>query len=504
MSGVGFARVFVSLLSLGWVAHAALAQGTSAPARIARVERGLLPPVVTDATVPMRLADRMRRYQVPAVSVAVVEDGALVWAQAWGLAQRGHAERVHPQTLFQAASISKPVTALGAFRLIDQGRLTLDGDVNAALTSWQVPPGAQSPEHPVTLRGLLSHTAGLTVAGFPGYVPGTPVPTLLQILDGLPPANTPAVRVDKAPGGDFRYAGGGFVLLQTLMQDVSGEAFAPWMQREVLARAGMGHSQFGALPDAPLSVAAAGHRAGKVIPGRRATHPELAAAGLWTTPTDLAQLSIALQQALAGVSGGVVSPQHIMAALNAPTGTMGLGFNVEGAAGQLRYGHDGSNEGFQSRWLFDGRRAVIVMANANGAMPLMNEIIRAVAAEHGWTGLQARRFVPAELRAAMDRTPLFVRGSFNDWGTNTPLRPAAPGRFEADLQLPVGPLRFKLASADWDTIDLGADPADGAGPGRLSLGGADIERTVAQAGRYRLQIDARQPAALRYFLKALP
>ena len=478
----------------------ATAQLLDESARIARVEQGLLPPVVTDRTKPMRLADRMRHYAVPAVSVAVVDGGRIVWAHAWGLAQVGQAEAVTTDTLFQAASISKPVTALGAFKLMDQGKLTLDGDVNAVLKSWQVPPGAQTPEKPVTLRGLLGHTAGLTVSGFAGYRANAAVPTLQQILDGQLPANNPAVRVAKAPGGDFSYSGGGYVLLQLLMQDVTGEAFATWMQREVLAPAGMAQSLFGALPDAPLSRAAAGHQDGKPIPGLRATHPELAAAGLWTTPSELARLSIALQRVLAGEMSGVVSPKNLAEAVNVKPDAMGLGIVVEGSVDHPRYGHDGGNAGFESRWRFDRQRAVVVMANANGAMPLMNEIIRAVAADLGWTALQARRFVPAELRAALSKTPVFVRGTFNEWSTAVPLRRVAPGRFAADAALPAGPQRFKFASADWRTVDLGAAEE---GTGRLSPGGRDVEFEVKQPGRWRFELDLRNAAEPRFSTKPL-
>ena len=493
-------KLLASMALMAMAAAAAHGQEATDAKRIARVERGLLPPYVTERTKPMLLSDRLRHYKVPAVSVAVVDNGKLVWAKAWGQAQVGQGQPVTTKTLFQAASISKPVTALGAFRLIDAGKLTLDGDVNAVLRSWQVPAGAQTADKPVTLRGLLSHTAGLTVSGFAGYKSGTSVPTLVQILDGVPPANSPPVRVAKQPGGEFSYSGGGYVLLQRLMEDVTGQPFAEWMQHEVLSPAGMGDSLFGALPDAPLSRAAAGHQEGKATPGLRATHPELAAAGLWTTPTDLAKLSMALQRTLAGEAGGLVPPALFKQAVTAAPGAMGLGFVVEGTLKDPLYGHDGSNAGFESRWRFDRQRAVIVMANANGARPLMEEIIRAVAAAHGWADLPARPVPLQQLREAFAAAPIYLRGSLNEWGLTLPMRRAAAGRRVAEVDLPMGTISFKFGSEDWRAVDLGSGTTGG---GSLGTAGPNLSFDAEKAGRYRIELDVRDAAAPRYSVRLL-
>jgi CubicO group peptidase (beta-lactamase class C family) len=481
----------------------ALAQGAAVDERVARVERGLLPPLVTERTQPMRLVDRMRHYRVPGLSVAVVDKGQLVWAHAWGVAQAGRAQPLTTATLMQAASISKAVTGVGAQKLVEQGKLSLDADVNTLLRTWRVPPGAQTADKPVTLRRLLSHSAGLSTPGFAGYARGQPVPTLPQILDGLPPANSEAVRVTTAPGSAWRYSGGGYVIVQQLMDDATGEPFADWMQREVLAPAGMSSSLFGALPDAPLSRAAAGHQRGRAIDGLRHTHPEQTAAGLWTTPSDLARLSIALQRILAGEASPLLSQASFAEALRVQTAPSGLGFILEGSGNALRFGHDGSNFGFESRWQADRQRAVIVMANATGAMKLIEEVIRAVVKEQGWTDLQAPRFTTAQLRESFATTPLFLRGSMNEWGLGAPLRQIAPGRFVAELTLAAGPHEFKFAAEDWARIDLGS-----AGGSRrrsaLAAGGANLELDAKRAGRHRFTLDVRDPAAPRYTVERLP
>jgi CubicO group peptidase (beta-lactamase class C family) len=488
---------------------AALAVGTSALAspideRIARVERSLLPPVLTDATQPMRLAERMTHYGVPGLSVAVVDQGRLAWAQSWGVAQRGDPTPLTPQTLMQAASISKALTALGAFRLADQGRLDLDADVNTKLLRWKLPPGAQTVERPVTVRRVLGHSAGLTVPGFPGYAPGAPVPTLVQVLDGQPPANTPPVRADTLPGSVWRYSGGGTTLLQLLMEDVTGEPFAAWMKREVLVPAGMPASFFGALPDAPLALAAAGHRQGRVIDGLRTTHPEQSAAALWTTPSELARLSIGLQRVLAGDSVPWLARTRLVEALqpSLPGAPSGLGFTLDG--GDF-FGHDGSNAGFEARWRADRQgRAVIVMANANGAMRLIDEVLRAVASAHGWSDRLPARLSVAQLRETFSASPLFLRGSMNGWGLDAPLAAAAtaPERFVVDVELPAGRSDFKFAAPDWQRVDLGAS-SDGRADA-LELRGGNLRIELERAGRYRFTLDVSDPAAPRYTVEPLP
>lgn len=245
-----------------------------------------------------------------------------------------------PDKPTQAASISKALASVAALQWVEQGRLGLDTDINTALRSWQVPPGAQTAAAPVTLRRLLSHSAGFGVSGFEGYDLTLPVPTLLQVLDGLPPANSAAVRVETAPGSAWRYSGGGFTVVQQLLEDIRGQDFASLMQAAVLSPAGMTRSSF-KVP----SEHAVGHQQGQPIAGGFRRHPELAAAGLWTTPSDLARFSMAMPQLL--------TPAMLKAALTPQFDQSGLGFVLDPATG--RFGHDGSNRGFESRWLANGR-----------------------------------------------------------------------------------------------------------------------------------------------------
>jgi CubicO group peptidase (beta-lactamase class C family) len=231
----------------------------SPEARTARVEKGLLPGIViAGRPLPGRaIAERMSALKTPAVSVAVINGGVIEWAKGYGVTETGGNTPVTPQTVFQAASLSKPVVALAALRLVEQGKLTLDQDVNERLTSWKVPENESTKDEKVTLRRLLSHSAGLTVSGFPGYAADAPVPALVQILDGQKPANTAAIRADVVPGTVWRYSGGGYTVMQQLLMDVTGRPFPPLLADLVLQPIGMKDSTYEQpLPEARRAAAA--------------------------------------------------------------------------------------------------------------------------------------------------------------------------------------------------------------------------------------------------------
>ncbi len=181
----------------------------------------------------------MQKRRIPGLSLAIIQDGKIVKATGYGMTEKGGDAPVTTSTLFQAGSISKSVAGLGALRLVEQGKLTLDEDVNTRLVTWKVPENAFTKEKKVTLRGLLSHTAGLTVHGFPGYATDEPVPTIVQVLDGAKPANTRPIRVDVPPGSKWRYSGGGYTVMQQMIIDVTGKPFPPFMQESVLGPLGM-------------------------------------------------------------------------------------------------------------------------------------------------------------------------------------------------------------------------------------------------------------------------
>jgi CubicO group peptidase (beta-lactamase class C family) len=343
----------------------------------------------------MTLEERMRFFRVPGVSVAVVNDGRLEWAKGYGVARAGGDRAVDTATLFQAASISKPVAALGALQLVEDGRLALDEDVNARLTSWRVPASEIAGVERVTLRRLLSHNAGLTVHGFPGYARGVAVPTAVQVLDGAPPANTAPVRIDIVPGSRWRYSGGGFTIVQLLMSDVTGRPFADVMADLVLRPLGMTNSTYAQpLPDVLAPRAAHAHdREGQPIPGDWHTYPERAAAGLWTTPSDLARMILAVQAAVGGAPDAILEPATARAMLIVQAGEYGLGFGLAGEGATRVFAHGGSNAGFRGQFIgfAEGGRGAVIMTNADLGSALIEEILRGIAQAYGWP-----RFRPDE------------------------------------------------------------------------------------------------------------
>jgi len=367
--------------------------------RIRHIETGLLSPVYVEGRQysPTTIPQEMKANSIPAVSIAVVHEGRIEWSKAYGLADVESGRAATETTLFQAASISKAVASTAALTLVAEGKLTLDEDVNTKLRSWHLPPNELTRKAPVTLRRLLTHTAGLTVHGFPGYEPGQPVPTVVQILEGQPPSNTEAVRVDIEPGTTRRYSGGGILLMQLLMTDVTGQAFPALMRDRVLTPIGMNASTFEQpLPASRGVEAATGYKVdGTPWPGRYRTQPEMAAAGLWTTPSDLARWIIEVQHAVSGTSG--VLPKHIAAMMVTPDlGNAGLGVALEGADQELRFRHGGANYGFRTDLVGFVRRGegMVVMTNSDAGDAVIGKIEEAIAREYGWPGFERKRIIP--------------------------------------------------------------------------------------------------------------
>ena len=353
-------------------------------ARIARVVGGLLPETAfKDRYGPKAaLHDRMAYHQTPGVSIAVVNDGRIEWARAFGVRERGRPEPVTEDTLFQAGSISKPIFALGVMRLVEQGKLDLDEDVNRYLRSWKVPAnGSWQPR--VTLRQILGHAAGLTVHGFPGYGTDEPVPSLVQVLSGAPPANTAPVLVNMLPGAQFRYSGGGTTVAQLLVTDLLGKAFPALMRELVLDPLGMARSSYEQpLPEERARTAATAHPwKSRPVPGRWHIYPEMAAAGLWTTPSDLARAGTSVQRALQGGEGTLLSRATVTEMLTPSRASdqIGIGFFLEGKEPAARFGHEGWDEGFVARVTFHKTvgKGAVVMVNSNEGAPLIEEILRA-------------------------------------------------------------------------------------------------------------------------------
>ena len=394
--------------------HAGLAQAqhketSSADARVARVENGLLPPVIIKGRNEqgMKLADRMAFHKVPGVSIAVFENGRIAWARGFGLADVAAKRSVTADTRFQAASISKPVSATAVLHFVEAGRLNLDRDVNDDLKSWKVAENDFTTGQKVTLRRILSHNAGFNVHGFEGYEAGKSVPSLVQVLNGESPANNEPIRVTLVPGTGFRYSGGGYTVMQQLLIDVLHESYPKIMRDTVLTKLGMSSSDFSQpLRDDWRGLAAAGYNStGTQVSSKYHTYPELAAAGLWTTPSDLARFAMGIHDAFTGKSHAVISQKMAEEMLTDQVDHIGLGLALEGSGETLRFSHSGGNAGFGCLFVAYARtgNGAAVMTNSDNGGALINEIMFSIAREYHWAN-----YAPQERAVASIDTSVYA------------------------------------------------------------------------------------------------
>lgn len=364
-------------------------EGSNLEARIARVESGLAPPLRVKNGPSWGLEERMAQHKVPGVAIAVIEDFEVAWVKGYGVSDASGGEPVTPETLFQAASISKPVAAAAALLLVQEGELNLDEDVNLRLTSWKVPENEFTADERVTLRRLLSHNAGLTVHGFRGYAPGEPVPNILQVLDGAQPANSDPIRVDQVPGTGFRYSGGGYTVLQLLLEETSGRPLPALVEDSILDPVGMRHSSFHKpLPPELEVLTTSGHdRDGTPHPGHQFLEGGSTCCGLWTTPGDLARFALAITAAARGDEDAILD-QELARAMITPLvdDRMGLGFAAEMRGETLYFSHGGGNPGFICYLIMqpDEGYGAAVMTNGDNAGGLVEEVLLSIAREYGW------------------------------------------------------------------------------------------------------------------------
>lgn len=342
---------------------------------------------------PLSMAEMMAHFTVPAVSVAVIRDFEIEGVKAWGLADVETRAPATTDTLFQAASISKPVAAMASLKAVEQGLFSLDQDINTILKSWKLPGSPYGGGDPVTPRTLMSHTSGTGDGfGFPGYDPGTKLPTVLEILDGKLPSNTGPVRLVRPPLAAFQYSGGATTIQQLALTDSVGRPFPDIVREWVLDPIGMASSTFEQpLPAAFVPRAARAHDlSGKRMGQPWHVYPEHQAASLWTTPTDLARLLIEVQRTLAGKPGRVLS-QRSMQEMLTPVGVgpYAVGFAVQQKGEGWYFSHGGGNWGFKCRAIAHRAKGygAVVMTNGDNGVPLLEEILDRIARVYGWDSL---------------------------------------------------------------------------------------------------------------------
>ncbi len=369
------------------------------------------------------LTELMQLYDVPAVSLAVRQDGAEPWSQAYG-------EQVSPSSIFQACSISKHVAAFGTLRLVDQGVLDLDENIEAYLTSWRLP--ATDGWRPVvTTRQLLAHTAGLSYNWFRGFGPGEAVPNLADVLVGRTPATSPPVRATMLPGSGFRYSGSHYAVLEQLLEDVTGTGFAELMASLVLTPLGMEDSSYDQdFPHQHGEVAAGHHVDGTRVRGGWRTQPELAGAGLWTTPSDLARVGVEIARATAGKSELLNRELATEMITTQVPGGIGLGTFIRDDG---RFGHTGGNVGYGC-WLFTWPATgttMAVMTNNEMADEVRQAVLKAADHHHG----QSPQVTPTEVAGTYEVRDGYSITITDDLVLHAPGQPPLPLRTDPDGRL---------------------------------------------------------------------
>lgn len=356
---------------------------------IQRVENSLAPTTIYGDTIPsLNVEARMKATGIQGLSIAVIKDYKIQWAKGYGLADVESGKKVNTETRFQAASISKSLNSMGQLKLVQQGKLDGETDINQYLKSWKFTYDSLTGSKKITLYQLLSHTAGLDIHGFPGYERTDTLPTVPQVLNGEKPANTKKVRSLFAAGTKFKYSGGGTTVSQQMLQDITGQDYASFMEKEVLKPLGMLNSSYRQPPTDTQDLATGYYEDGRPVKGKYHVYPEQAAAGLWTTPSDLARYIIECQLALQGKSAKVLN-QAMMQKRMTPyiDSNAALGVFIEKKGSRKFFNHNGGNEAFlcTSYGSLEGGDGVVIMINGE-RFDIIGELMNSVARVYGWEG----------------------------------------------------------------------------------------------------------------------
>ncbi|MEM9301203.1 MAG: serine hydrolase domain-containing protein [Pseudomonadota bacterium] len=364
--------------------------GSQGVQAIAWIERNLAPAHSLEQHVQRRaLPDVMEEYRIPGLSMAFVDRGKIAWTQAYGFASLENREAVTGRTVFTGASLSKPLAAVAALDLVESGLLDLDSDVNRWLQGWQIPANEFTAESAVTLRLLLGHRAGVRNDLWSSYLPDEPVPTLLQMLSGQPPSVEPATAVVTVPGDAERYSNPGYTIIQKLIEDVTGQAFAATLDEKVFRPSRMHESTFEQPIPSDLFARKATGYDGDLEPFAYKIFPYQAAGGVWTTPSDMARFVITLFEDLDGANQ-ILAEQTAQQIFERDPARLAFAKIFDDTSDDLIFRHYGTNQGFSSYLVgsLQKRQAVVIMTNGHMAFEFLDYVARAVAEFYEWDYLQ--------------------------------------------------------------------------------------------------------------------
>tara|TARA_B110001450_G_C17614657_1_gene478752 strand:+ start:69 stop:1262 length:1194 start_codon:yes stop_codon:yes gene_type:complete len=354
---------------------------------IKRFENGLRPPSSDSTNVTWSITERMEFYKIPAVSIAIIDNYQLSWAKAYGWANKETKVPATTKTLFQAASISKSLNAVGILNWSESNNIDLNADIDNYLKNWKIKNRKKASGKKITIANLLSHTAGLSGHGFNGYKVGEPIPTTEQILDGKKPSNSSKIKSISQPGKVFKYSGSGIMITQLMLTQNTGIPYDKYMKETILNPLGLTESFFSKPSPNHTSLATAYWAQGIPLDGKYHIYPEMAAAGLWTNPTELSKYIIEIQKSLIGESNILLSQEMTKKMLSPylKNGITGLGVFLESLKGRDYFTHGGSNEGFKCYYYgsMEGGNGIIIMTNSEN-FDIHPEIIRSIFKVYGW------------------------------------------------------------------------------------------------------------------------
>ena len=346
--------------------------------------------------------DRMKLYNVPAVSVAVIENNTLVWAKAYGTASKSESKLVDINTLFQAASISKSVNSLAIMKLVENNKLDLTKDIRSYLNTWTLPENEFSKNNIITIKNLLSHTAGISVHGYRGYLREDEIPTINEMLDGRLPANNDPIKPILKPNQKLQYSGGGTLITRKIIEDNINSDYRKLVSSSILQPLHMRRSTFYApFETQEKNFASAHNKDGKEIQGKYHVYPEYAPDGLWTTAADLSKVIIEIQKSLKGENNSLLS-QKLAVEMTTPVKDNGaLGVYIREFGGDKYFYHTGSNEGYGCVYIggISNGRGVVVLTNSDNGEALYTELMASISRVSNWNMFKAEektRYIPTD------------------------------------------------------------------------------------------------------------
>ncbi|MDI3288695.1 serine hydrolase domain-containing protein [Polyangium sp. 15x6] len=463
--------------------ESAQAQTPAGPNPLAALDQGLRPNVIalSDAAPRWSLAERMRHYKVPGVAVAVLRNGEVVQAVGYGVREIGTQDKVDGDTLFSVGSISKVVTAATTLRLVAQGQLELDRNVDDYLKRWKLPASAEVPQPRVTLRMLMSHTSGLGVHGFADYQPGESLPTLVQVLDGQAPAKGEAVRFKHAPGMLNDYSGGGITVEEVAIEDATGRSLRQLAEEQVFAPLGMRRSTFESPLQAARGKVAKAHDsngAPTALPRGWQSFAETGASGLWTSAYDLGRFVGGLIQSYQGRADFLPQPLAMAMMTEVSPSVFGLGPRLGGTGVGRHFFHMGANDSYLA--FMEGYPETgdgyVILTNGSGGGKLVVEIRNALA----------------------DAIGLGAHPPLRTVALRVPPPPDYAGRYRLDAAVPMDLRRALADSFEYDSIQVRivgdaveiAQPGQGKPMSLLPLGPAQF----VHDGLYMYVFDFRRDA----------